>query len=107
MAVMAQTAACYFPLLIVERAVFRFMSALTLYTDRLLVIGTSDLGIAISRFTFECRKLGTELVGFLSDELIDQRATIGGVPVLGKTHQLEKIVREKSDEFEASRLEGQ
>jgi sugar transferase (PEP-CTERM system associated) len=92
--VMAQTAACYFPLLIVERAVFRFLSALTLFTDRLLVIGTSDLSIEISRFAHESRKLGTELVGFLSDELIDERATIGGVPVLGKTHQLEKIVEE-------------
>jgi sugar transferase (PEP-CTERM system associated) len=92
--VMAQTAACYFPLLIAERAVFRFLSALTLFTDRLLVVGTSDLGVAISRFTHECRKLGTELVGFLSDELIDERASIGGVPVLGKTHQLEKIVEE-------------
>ena len=92
--VMTQIAACYFPLLIAERAVFRFVSALTLFTDRLLVIGTSDLGIAISRFSFECRKLGTEIIGFLSDELIDERATIGGVPVLGKTHQLEKLVEE-------------
>ena len=40
----------------------------------------------------ERSNLGARLVGFLSDEATHQRATIEGVPVLGKVHEIEKIV---------------
>jgi exopolysaccharide biosynthesis polyprenyl glycosylphosphotransferase len=97
---MAQTAALYFPLLLVERFAFRFTSSLTPFTERLLIVGTSDLGIATAGFAIDCRRLGTKLVGFLSDDLIHERSFIEGVPVLGKIHQIEKIV----DNFKIDRI---
>ncbi len=97
---MAHTAAVYFPLLLVARWTFRTTSSLTLFTERLLIVGASDLGIATARFAVDCRKIGTNLVGFLSDELTHERSSIGGIPVLGKVHQLEKIV----DKFGIDRI---
>lgn len=97
---MAQTAAVYFPLLLVTRLAFRATSSLPPFTERLLIVGTSDLGIEIARFAVDCRKLGTKLVGFLSDELIHERSFIEGVPVLAKIHQLEKVV----SDFEIDRI---
>jgi exopolysaccharide biosynthesis polyprenyl glycosylphosphotransferase len=99
-AVMAHTAAIYFPLLLVVRLAFRITSSLTPFTERLLIVGASDLGIATARFAIDCRKLGTKLVGFLSDDLIHERSYIEGVPVLGKIHQIEKIV----DDFKIDRI---
>jgi sugar transferase (PEP-CTERM system associated) len=91
-AVMAQTAAVYFPLLLVARLTFRVTSALEPFTERLLIVGTSDLGMEIARFAIDCRKLGTKLVGFLSDDLVYERRFVEGIPVLAKIHQIEKVV---------------
>jgi exopolysaccharide biosynthesis polyprenyl glycosylphosphotransferase len=89
---LAHTAAIYFPLLLGERILFRMISALPRLSQRVLVIGTSDLAVAIARAMLERRNLGTQLVGFLSDEVVHPRATVDGVPVLGKVHEIEKIV---------------
>ena len=92
MEVLAHTAAIYFPLLLGGRILFRMVSGWPRFSQRVLVIGTSDLGVAIAKAMRERRNLGTQLVGFLSDEVTHQRATIDGVPVLGKVHEIEKIV---------------
>jgi exopolysaccharide biosynthesis polyprenyl glycosylphosphotransferase len=97
---MAQTAAVYFPLLLASRLTFRTASSLAPFTERLLIVGTSDLGIDIARFAIDCRKLGTKLVGYLSDDLIHEHRFIEGVPVLGKIHQIEKVV----DDFDVDRI---
>jgi len=97
---MANTAALFFPLLLLERVGFRAVSSLAPFTERLLIVGASDLGIASARHAINCRRLGTNLVGFLSDELVHERSFIEGVPVLGKVHHLEKIV----DEFDIDRV---
>ena len=97
---MANTAALYFPLLLIERLGFRIISSLTPFTERLLIVGASDLGIATARYAIACRRLGTNLVGFLSDELTHERSFIEGVPVLAKIHQLEKVV----EDFDIDRI---
>jgi len=97
---MANTAALYFPFLLIERLGFRLVSSLAPFTERLVIVGASDLGIASARFAIECRRLGTELVGFLSDDIAHERTFIEGVPVLGRVHQLEKIV----DDFDIDRI---
>jgi exopolysaccharide biosynthesis polyprenyl glycosylphosphotransferase len=91
MEALAHTAAIYFPLLLGGRLVFRMVSALPRFSQHVLVIGTSDLGIAIAKAMLERGNLGARLVGFLSDEATP-RPTIEGVPVLGKVHEIEKIV---------------
>lgn len=88
-------AALYFPLLLAGRLAFRSISASRALTKRVLVIGASELGIEIAREMEENHSLGTELVGFLSDELIYERSTIEGLPVLGKLHHVEKVVDEE------------
>jgi exopolysaccharide biosynthesis polyprenyl glycosylphosphotransferase len=98
--VMGDTAALYFPFLLIERFAFRIGSSLTPFTERILIVGASDLSIATARFVTERRRLGMNLVGFLSDELSHERGFIEGVPVLGKVHQLEKMV----DEFDVDRI---
>jgi len=91
-AAMAHTAGLYFPLLFGGRFLFRRISALSRYSQRVLVIGTSDLGIAIAEAVRERPNLGNDLVGFLSDELLDEGGTAAGYPVLGKVHEIDKIV---------------
>jgi len=91
MEALAHTAAIYFPLLLGGRLVFRMISALPRFSQHVLVIGTSDLGIAIAEAMLERGNLGARLVGFLSDEATPQR-TIEGVPVLGKVHEIEKVI---------------
>jgi len=93
-AVMANTAALYFPLLLLQRFGFRVISSLKPFTERLLIVGASDLGVATARFAIECSRVGTKLVGFLSDDLAHEHSFIEGVPVLGKIHHLEKIARD-------------
>jgi exopolysaccharide biosynthesis polyprenyl glycosylphosphotransferase len=92
MEALAHTAAIYFPLLLGGRLGFRMVSALPRFSQHVLVIGSSDLGVAIAKAMRERSNLGARLVGFLSDEATHQRATIDGVPVLGKVHEIEKIV---------------
>jgi exopolysaccharide biosynthesis polyprenyl glycosylphosphotransferase len=91
METLAHTAAIYFPLLVGGRLLFRMVSKMPRFSQHVLVIGTSDLGLAIAKAMHERGNLGARLVGFLSDDAI-QRRSIEGVPVLGKVHEIEKII---------------
>jgi len=86
----AHGAALFFPLLLGGRLVARLL--LSRWGDRVLVVGTSDLGRAIARAVQERQNLGTSIVGFLSDDLDDQGHVIEGVPVVGRPHELEKLL---------------
>jgi exopolysaccharide biosynthesis polyprenyl glycosylphosphotransferase len=91
---LALAAGFYFPCFLAERRVFRFASGLAFFRGRVLVIGTSDLGLAISRALRDHANMGTEFVGFLSDDPEMRNAYVARFPVLGKVHQIEKIVKE-------------
>jgi exopolysaccharide biosynthesis polyprenyl glycosylphosphotransferase len=91
---LAHIAGAYFPLLIAERFLYRALISLPRFGHRVLVIGNSDLGRAIAQAVDERGQLGFELAGFLSDRLEDQGGEIEGYPVLGKVHQVEKLVEE-------------
>jgi sugar transferase (PEP-CTERM system associated) len=89
---LANVAALYFPFLLGERLLFRLISAMPRFSQRVVVIGASELGTAIARMIHERRNLGTELVGFLSDDPHQRGEMIEGVPVIGKVHEIEKVV---------------
>ncbi|HVP31976.1 MAG TPA: sugar transferase [Myxococcota bacterium] len=89
---MANVAGVYIPLLLGGRMAFRVLSSHPRFTRRVLVIGTSDLARAIARAVRERRNLGTEIAGFLSDDLDDQGAWIEGYPVLAQVHHIDKIL---------------
>jgi exopolysaccharide biosynthesis polyprenyl glycosylphosphotransferase len=68
------------------------VSKMPRFSQHVLVIGTSDLGLAIAAAMRERGNLGARLVGFLSDQSTHQRETIDGVRVLGKVHEIEKVI---------------
>jgi exopolysaccharide biosynthesis polyprenyl glycosylphosphotransferase len=89
---LVHTAAFYFPLVLIGRA--GFLSVSRRSRRRLLVIGTSELGVAIARMLRELPNLGIELVGFLSNDELAGEA-IGGFPILGRISRTEKAVRDQ------------
>jgi len=89
---MANVAGLYIPLLLGGRLAFRVLSSHPRFSRRVLVVGTSDLARALAGAVRERRNLGTEIAGFLSDDLDDQGAWIEGYPVLGQVHQIDKIL---------------
>ncbi len=94
---LARAATVYFPLLIVERAIFRALLGRSGLSVKVLVLGTSNLSQEIAEVLNQQRNAGFELVGFLSDELAYEYSepTFGESKVIGKIHHLEKILGSK------------
>jgi sugar transferase (PEP-CTERM system associated) len=92
--IVSHVAGFYFALLLVGRSAFRLASSSQRFTQRVLVIGASELGSAIAEAIREHPNFGYELVGFLSDEADYSfaGASISGFPILGRVHKIEKIV---------------
>lgn len=62
---------------------------------RILVIGAGRRGAALAREIRERSHEGLSLVGFLDDDPAKQRQLIQGVPVLGTSHDAQRIVEER------------
>ncbi len=92
METLAYFAAIYAPCLVAGRMLFRLISSRERFAQRVLLIGNSDLSRAIARAVCDRRNLGTEIVGILSDDPDDQGAWIEGYPVIGRVHELEKVL---------------
>lgn len=90
--VAAHTAGLAFPLILGGRLAFRVVSARPRFSQRVLIVGASDLALAIARAVRERRNLGAEIAGFLSDDFEDQGAWLEGYPVLGPVHGIEKVL---------------
>lgn len=85
-------AACYIPLLLVGRFAFRALTTIPRFSRRVVVLGRSDLGIAVADAIVARGNVGIEFVGFLVEEEEEVGGSVGGYPVLGRSHQLEKVV---------------
>jgi exopolysaccharide biosynthesis polyprenyl glycosylphosphotransferase len=59
---------------------------------RVLIVGAGDVGRMISQKISQSPKLGYQLVGFADDT--PGRKEMGGLPVLGTTHQLRLLLQE-------------
>ena len=90
----AHVAAVYFPLLLAWRLGYRITLGLPRLRGRILVVGTSPLARSIARAVSARRNLGTEVVGYLSDDPDERGIYLDGVPVLGPVHRIEKVLRE-------------
>ncbi len=88
----AHTAGLTFAFLLVGRLGFRVISARPRFSQRVLIVGASDLGLAIARAVRDRRNLGADIAGFLSDDFEDQGAWLEGYPVLGRGHEIEKVL---------------
>lgn len=88
--------ALYVPLMLGGRLGFRALSARPEWSRRILIVGVSDLGCAIAEAVRERKNLGAEVAGFLSDDPDHAGGWVEGYPVLGRVHEIEKVlVREK------------
>ena len=98
---LASIAAIFFPLLIVERMIFRLALGAKLFTTKVVVIGATDLGLRIAELLHERRDTGIHLIGFLSDDIAVQEhgITIGDFPVIGRVHQLEKVLADRRVDY--------
>jgi exopolysaccharide biosynthesis polyprenyl glycosylphosphotransferase len=85
-------AAVFLPLFLLERSAFRAVSKQM--RNRILLIGASDLGIALVHSIAARGDLGLEVVGFLSGNDEDERrkAPVEDIPVLGTVHAVEKVM---------------
>lgn len=92
--VVSHVAGFYFGLLLTGRLLFRLISSNRRFTQRVLVIGASELGSAIAETIRDHPNLGYELVGFLSDEadFSFAGAQLSGFPILGQVDKIEKVV---------------
>jgi exopolysaccharide biosynthesis polyprenyl glycosylphosphotransferase len=63
--------------------------------QRILVVGAGALGREITQKILAHRELGFEVTGFVDDDPGKQGSSFFGVPVLGSTHEIEAIVRER------------
>src|SRR5688572_26317559 len=87
-------AAVFLPLFLLERSAFRSVSKRM--RNRILLIGASDLGMALVNSIAARGDLGLEVVGVLSGNDEDERRTapVEGIPVLGTVHAVEKLMSE-------------
>ena len=87
-------AAVFLPLFLLERSAFRAISKRM--RNRILLIGASDLGMALVHSIAARGDLGLEVVGVLSgnDEEERRTAPVEGIPVLGTVHAVEKLMSE-------------
>lgn len=88
----ATTVALYVPLMLAGRLGFRVLSARPEWSRRILIVGVSDLGCAIAEAVRERKNLGAEIAGFLSDDPDHAGGWVEGFPVLGRVHEIEKVV---------------
>ncbi len=115
--------ALYVPLMLAGRLGFRALSSRPEWSRRILIVGVSDLGCAIAEAVRDRKNLGAEIAGFLSDDPDHDGGWVEGFPVLGRVHEIEKVLmRERigaivvaskrrdehfpADELLAAKLEG-
>jgi len=82
----------YVPLMLLGRLAFRWLSSRPQWSRRILIIGVSDLGCVIAAAVRERKNLGAEIAGFLSDDPDHAGGWVEGYPVLGRVHEIEKVL---------------
>lgn len=70
------------------------MSERTLLQKRALIVGAGDAGTMMLREIINNRALNIWPIGFVDDDPTKQRVQIGGIPVLGKIDEIERLVRQ-------------
>lgn len=93
---LAFAAGVFFPIFILERTLLGFALSRPGVESRVLILGASDLGLEIAHQLAQHPGAGITPVGFLTDELAYQQsgARFEGFPVLGRVHELEKILEQ-------------
>ncbi|MBH0230740.1 polysaccharide biosynthesis protein [Halobacillus yeomjeoni] len=61
-------------------------------TKKTLIIGAGSAGRMLARQMMNSREIDSNLIGFLDDDFTIHHLTVSGLPVLGSTDEIEKIV---------------
>jgi exopolysaccharide biosynthesis polyprenyl glycosylphosphotransferase len=89
-----RAAAVFLPLFVLERKLFREVSKRM--RNRVLLVGVSDLAVALVRGINARSDLGLEVVGALSgndaQDLPTLPRVVEGIPILGSVHAVEKVM---------------
>jgi exopolysaccharide biosynthesis polyprenyl glycosylphosphotransferase len=87
---LAYAAMTYFPLMLSGRTLVRWRAHR--FPERILIVGTTELSVAIAKDLRELPRFGIELVGFLTADDDRRGDLLAGFPILGNTGELEKLV---------------
>jgi sugar transferase (PEP-CTERM system associated) len=85
----AHTALFFFPLVLMQRAVFRSISSRR--SQRVIVIGAGDLAATVVKSIHQRPRMGLQLVGVLLDDDAMSGERFEGYPVLGRAADIEKL----------------
>ncbi len=80
---------------VVQRVIRARLRARGIGVDRVLIIGTGEIGQSVLRIILARRELGYYPVGFMDDDPVRGAANLGRVRGFGTTANLEKVVREE------------
>ena len=89
-------AAVFLPLFLLERKAFREVSKQM--RNRIVLLGMSDIGVALTRAIEARRDLGLEVVGALSGNEQPEPTSLSGIrvvegiPIIGSVHAVEKVM---------------
>jgi len=85
-------ATVFLPLFLLQRSAFRAVSKQM--RNRIVLVGASDVGIALAHAIAVRGDLGLEVVGILSgnNEEESRHSPVEGIPVLGSVHTVEKVM---------------
>lgn len=79
---------------LIVRQIWRYLRGRGIGVDRVLVVGTGEIGRAIMRSIMALPQLGYQVVGFIDDEVREK--TIGRFPSLGGTKDLPRLLEERT-----------
>jgi len=77
----------------VYREIFVIPSGKT-KSPRTLVVGAGEIGHELMREIRKNPRANYNVVGFLDDDPVRQGLTLGGVPVLGDTQQISRLIKD-------------
>jgi exopolysaccharide biosynthesis polyprenyl glycosylphosphotransferase len=76
------------------RGLLRSASLHAGHLQRILVVGAGELGLDIAEKLVAHRDFGVEVIGFLDDDPAKRDALHAGLPVLGETAELQRVIDE-------------
>ena len=76
------------------RGLLRSASLHAGHLQRILVVGAGELGIDIAEKLVAHRDFGVEVIGFLDDDPAKRSLRPAGLPVLGETAELQRVIDE-------------
>lgn len=76
-------------------AVFRYLIKRGHFLQTAVIVGGTENGIRLAEYLLRGQDIRSGLLGFIDDRMGRMPATLAGLPVIGNSSQLEKMIREE------------